>query len=194
VRRSELQAFFYRALATNVGIDNLREDGSLLDAPDAGRTSATGRRALEYFAFDARVQAQRMGAVYELLYCLENSVRELIETTLNETLGPENWWEQGVSENIRKLAEKREEDDKRAPWHGPRGESMLNYLDFPNLGEIITGRWEDFEDLLGDRTWVENYFKEMNRSRRAIGHTGKLTEFDVERMEMRVREWLRVVG
>jgi hypothetical protein len=34
----------------------------------------------------------------------------------------------------------------------------------------------------------------MNPTRRAPAHTRDLTEFDVERMEMRVREWLRVVG
>jgi hypothetical protein len=34
----------------------------------------------------------------------------------------------------------------------------------------------------------------MNQSRRAIAHTGVLSPFDVERMELRVRDWLRVAG
>jgi hypothetical protein len=34
----------------------------------------------------------------------------------------------------------------------------------------------------------------MNQSRRAIGHTGELSEHAVERMELFVREWLLVVG
>jgi len=143
---------------------------------------------------EARVRAKRMGRVYELLYCLENSMRELIERTLKELLGADKWWIEGVEESIRKEAERREKTDQRARWHGPRGETMLNYLDFPNLGDIILGRWEDFEDLLGDRRWVEGYFETMNPTRRALAHTGELTEFDVERMEMRVKEWLRVVG
>jgi hypothetical protein len=41
-----------------------------------------------------------MGRVYELLHCFENSVRELIETTLGEALG-ERWWDDGVPEGIR---------------------------------------------------------------------------------------------
>jgi hypothetical protein len=39
-----------------------------------------------------------------------------------------------------------------------------------------------------------NHFGEMNRTRRALAHTGTLTETDVERVDFRVREWLRVVG
>jgi hypothetical protein len=31
-------------------------------------------------------------------------------------------------------------------------------------------------------------------TRRALAHTGQLTAADVERMEVRVRDWLRVVG
>jgi hypothetical protein len=65
---------------------------------------------------------------------------------------------------------------------------------FPELGGIITDRWSDFEDLLGDKDWVDGYFDQMNRSRRAIGHTGELNEHAVERMELAVKEWLLVVG
>lgn len=61
-------------------------------------------------------------------------------------------------------------------------------------GENITERWTDFEDLLGEKRWVERYFEDMNQSRRAIGHTGELSEHAVERMELFVREWLLVVG
>ena len=135
-----------------------------------------------------------MGRFYELLHCLENSVRELVERTLSEKLGPEKWWGEGVPESIRKSAEKRRQDDLKAPWHGPRGESVIVYVDFPQYADIIVDNWEHFEDLIGDQDWLVNYFSEMNRTRRALAHTGTLTETDVERMEFRVREWVRVVG
>jgi hypothetical protein len=83
---------------------------------------------------------------------------------------------------------------RRPGWHGPRGASELNFVDFTELGKIIIDRWEEFEDLLGDRAWVERYFDDMNRSRRSIGHTGEMSEHAVERMELSVREWLLVVG
>jgi hypothetical protein len=135
-----------------------------------------------------------MGDVYELLYCLENSIRELIESTLREALGADKWWDGGIDSNIRRAAEKRRDDDAKARWHGPRGDSLLAYVDFPQYADIIIAQWAHFEALLGDQAWVRYYFEELNRTRRALAHTGRLTEADVERMEVRVRDWLRVVG
>jgi hypothetical protein len=62
------------------------------------------------------------------------------------------------------------------------------------LANIIIDAWEHFEDLLGKKEWVTNVFDEMNQSRRAIAHTGVLSQFDVDRLELRVNDWLRVVG
>lgn len=190
----DTQAFLYRVVTTNSHIEAMIDAGRLVEPPVRASQRSTGGSPLDDFTFDARLQAKRMGSVYELLYCLENSMRELIESTLREVLGPEDWWTDGVPEAMRKSADKRREEDEKARWHGRRGASPLVYTDFPQLAEIIVSRWSDFADLIGDRTWLEAYFKEMNRSRRALAHTGALTEFDVERMEMRVREWLRVVG
>jgi len=190
---ADLQAFFFRAVTTNARLDGLARDSAInVGSPDpiARERSA----ALEDFSLDAQIQARRMGEFYELLYCLENSVRELVERTLREALGPDDWWTSGVPERIRKAADKRKQDELRARWHGPRGESLINYVDFPQYAEIMGAQWEHFEELIGDQDWMVNYFAEMNRTRRALAHTGVLTDTDVERMEFRVREWLRVVG
>lgn len=190
----EIQAFMYRVVTTNEELERLIVDGELHEAPGrpAGADKVGG--ALDFFSVAEKRAARKMGRVYELLYCFENSVRELIETTLKESLTPERWWIDGVPQGIRQKAEQRRQDDERSRWHGPRGESLLNFVDFPELGEIIIARWADFEDLLGDRAWVGRYFSDMNKSRRAIGHTGDLSEHAVERMELFVREWLLVVG
>jgi len=188
---SQLQAFFYRAVTTNGALERLTSDGDLREV--AGTVSPSDGAALEFFSSDERRKARRMGRVYELLYCFENSVRELIETTLRGTL-EDRWWEDGVPEAIRRKADARRRADEKARWHGPRGQSPLNFVDFPELATIITERWGDFDDLLGDRDWVEHYFDDMNKSRRAVGHTGDMSEHAVERMDLFVREWLRVVG
>jgi hypothetical protein len=191
----EMQAYLYRVLTSQVAVSEMVDQGVLMPPRSASPSGSANRRsALDDFGLDARIEARRMGEVYELLYCLENSVRELIRTSLLESLGAERWWEDGVPEKIRRSAESRARDDERAPWHSPRGDSLLVYIDFLQLGEIILHRWADFEDLLGDHAWVENYFKEMNRTRRALAHTGSLTQHDVDWMEMRVRQWLMDVG
>lgn len=190
-----LQAFLYRAVTANARINQLVDEGLLIASSSEDRNAAEDRpSAVQDFALDAQLQARRMGAVYQLLHCLENSVRELVERTLREAYGPEKWWTEGVPEPIRKAADKRRLADLKTRWHGSRGDSPINFVDFPQYGDIIDQRWEHFEDLIGDRGWVTHYFSEMNITRRALAHAGSLTETDVERMEFDVREWLRVVG
>lgn len=135
-----------------------------------------------------------MGGVYELLFCFENSVRELVETRLKEAFGVDRWWLDGVPDSVRAKAEKLENRERKTPWHGPRGGTRLAYVDFPELGQIITKRWEHFEDLLGNPEWVANFFDETNLGRRAIAHTGVLGRRDADRLASRVRDWLSAVG
>jgi hypothetical protein len=187
-----LEAFLFRALNTNALVHAFEQDGPLV-AP-LRPLSETDSPALANFSPVAQIQANRMGEVYKLLYCLENSVRELVESTLREAYGADEWWTLGVPEKIRKSADSRKKDDLKARWHGPRGESPLNYVDFPQYADIIVEQWTLFEDLLGDLDWMVSYFNEMNRTRRALAHTGRLAAADVARMELRVDDWLRVVG
>jgi len=131
-----LQAFLYRGLSANVRVTEMSEEGTLGEAPHPG--SARGLSILDEFDVASRVKAGRMGRIYELLFCLENSMRELIERTFKESDEFTDWTE-GFEEKILKQARKRENEDQDAPWHGPRGGSILSYLDFPQLGEIILG-------------------------------------------------------
>jgi hypothetical protein len=135
-----------------------------------------------------------MAPVYELLFCFENSVRELVESRLKEVLGLDAWWNEGIPEVIRRAAEKREREEKRVRWHGPRGDSKLNYVDFAQLAQVILDRWEDFEDLLGTPDFIRNRFEELNLSRRVLAHTGVLSPQDITRMSMYLQDWLAQVG
>jgi hypothetical protein len=189
---AEVQAFLFRAATTNSRVDEMVGDGQLLGATMP--TPADDGRTLSQFSFAVRTAARRMARVYELLFCFENSVRELIEDRLKEAYGVEKWWVDGIPEDIGKQAERLKDKEKQTPWHGPRGGTLLAFVDFPVLARIITERWEHFEDLLGKAAWVESVFDEVNQSRRAIAHTGVLSQHDAERMELRVRDWLRSVG
>jgi Swt1-like HEPN len=190
-RGAEVQAFLFRAATTNGRIDEMISDGELLGVRPAP-SSDSGTVA--QFSIAVRTAARRMARVYELLFCFENSVRELIEDRLKEAYGVEKWWADGVPEDIAGQAERLKAKEKQTPWHGPRGGTLLAFVDFPVLARIITERWEQFEDLLGKPAWVESVFDEVNQSRRAIAHTGVLSQHDAERMELRVRDWLRSVG
>lgn len=186
-----VQAFLFRAAAVNGQVEAMIDRGELRQV---GADSAVAPSLTDDFSFAIRLEAKRMAGVYELLFCFENSVRELIEDRLKEAYSVDAWWDEGIPESIRRSAERLKTREKQTPWHGPRGGTLLAFVDFPILAQVITECWSHFEDLLGKPEWVENLFDEMNQSRRAIAHTGVLSQPDVERMELRVRDWLRVVG
>ncbi len=123
------------------------ERGQLLGTP--GPTATDQNDNLDQFSFAVRVEARRMARVYELLFCFENSVRELIEDRLKEAHGVQTWSTRGVPEDIRLSAERLKDKEQQTPWHGPRGGTLLAFVDFPILARIITENWEHFEDLLG---------------------------------------------
>ena len=188
----DVQAFLFRAAIANNRVDEMVAEGQL--AGIATPSVPADDETLDQFSFAIRAEARRMARVYELLFCFENSVRELIEERLKEAYGVDTWWGEGVPDEIRRSAERLKEREQMAPWHGPRGGTLLAFVDFPILSRIITEQWAYFEDLLGKPVWVESVFDEMNQSRRAVAHTGVLSQHDVERMELRVRDWLRAVG
>src|SRR2546421_13015774 len=126
-----LQAYLYRVLNVN------RSFGFTETVVEDNEAST-----IASFSETARAQARFMGDVYELLYCLENSIRELIESTLRESLGVDKWWEDGESQQIRRAAEKRRDDDTKARWHGPPGTSLLVYVYFPQYAHMILAEWE----------------------------------------------------
>lgn len=57
------------------------------------RTAPTGRKTADYEQFEAklRVEAAQMSEFYEVFYCLENSIRELVMDMMIEAEGPA-WW------------------------------------------------------------------------------------------------------
>ena len=135
-------------------------------------TDSAGPSALDDFQFRYSPSGAEDGPLLRTAPLPGELSAELVEGTLSEALGPEAWWTEGVPEPIRKGAEKRRLEDLKARWHGPRGESVILYVDFPQYADIMIEQWEHFEDLIGDQAWLVNYFAEMNRTRRALRTPG----------------------
>lgn len=86
---------------------------------------------------DEKVNAAKlMATVYTAIAAFENTVRQFIVKVLLEHKG-ENWWEECVSEKIRKTADSRKKEEEKIRWHTPRGDSMINYTEFGDLASIM---------------------------------------------------------
>jgi hypothetical protein len=137
--------------------------------------------------------ARRMAVVYVAIAAFENSVRKLVSTRLLEELG-ESWWEQGVSERIRKKSESRKAEEEKIKWHAPRGTDSINYTELGDLAAIIRNNWLHFEAYIPSIEWATSVFSVLERSRNVIMHSGELELEDVERVGINIRDWIKQVG
>lgn len=138
-------------------------------------------------------KAKLMSTVYIAIAAFENSIREFVVKILIEKKG-ENWWEEGVSNTIRKKAETRKQEEEKIKWHTARGESMINYTEFGDLASIMQQNIELFEDHVISIEWARQIFSTIERSRNVIMHSGELGLRDIERIGINIRDWINQVG
>lgn len=137
--------------------------------------------------------ATKMSSVFKVFFCLENSVRELIQERLAERFGL-NWWDEKVPNKIKDNVEKLKKKEETNRYHAQRVANNIGYTFFGQLCQIIIHNWEDFSDLFPDQHWVNSRFSDLEMSRNIIMHTGVLPEIEIERIESICRDWLRQVG
>lgn len=137
--------------------------------------------------------SKKMASVYVAITSFENMVRDFIEKNLSEIEG-ENWWENCVSDAIRKKAESRRKEEEKIKWHQQRGDRILNYTEMGDLNNIIAQNWEHFEDYLNNLEWARQIINTLERSRNVIMHGGELGDRDIERVGTNIRDWINQVG
>lgn len=137
--------------------------------------------------------AKLMATVYTAIAAFENSVRRFVMKTLMES-HRENWWEECVSEKIRKAAEEKKADEEKIRWHTQRGDSMINYTKFGDLVSIMSQNIELFEAYIISIDWARQIIQTIERSRNVIMHSGVLGRKDIERIGTNIRDWISQVG
>ena len=137
--------------------------------------------------------AKVMATVYTAIAAFENMVRQFIVKVLLEHKG-ENWWEICVSDKIRKFAESRKKDEEKIKWHTPRGDSMINYIEFGDLVSVMQQNYELFEAHIISIDWARQIIQTLERSRNVIMHSGELGRKDIERVGTNIRDWISQVG
>ena len=187
----QLYEFGFRGLLTEEALDHAgRVHRNLSHVDDIAIAERVALDALD----DAFVaSARRMAIVYAAVAAFENSARRLVSGILLEQVG-ENWWEQSVSQSIRKRAESRRTEEEKIKWHGQRGDSLLNYTELGDLANIIRNGWPHFEPHIPSIEWAASIFSVVERSRNVIMHSGELSMEDIERVGINIRDWSKQVG
>lgn len=138
-----------------------------------------------------RKEAGSMASHYQLLYCLEKSIRELIKGKLQAEHGT-NWWENMVPEQVRKNANanfQREIDSAVTP----RSTEEIDYTTFGELGEIVRNNWTTFSDTFNSQKAFTKIMTSLNILRGPIAHCCPLAPDEVVRLQITLRDWFRLM-
>jgi Swt1-like HEPN len=173
-----------------------------LDSVEINHNIDLGRQEIEtkddefYPQFDSevRTEASLMSAQYELFYCLEKSIRELMCETLRAKHGS-NWWEVDkiIPDQVKIEVEKnmqRELDQAMAP----RSSEEIDYTTFGQLGDMVRHRWEDFDDLFNSKKGFNRVMSSLNMLRGPIAHCSPLPPSEIVRLKSAVEDWFRLMS
>lgn len=114
----------------------------------------------------------------EAITAAENTLRELIDTTLSAAVGPDWLSSSGLTEDrIRRMADRQAEERKRRSA-GVADERALYYSDLTDLKTVVGKNWERFKACLGDKKTFDVYMDRLVDMRTAQMHGRELLPFE----------------
>ena len=145
------------------------------------------------FEHSVRLEAAGMSENYEVFYCLEQAIRNLIVETLEDSEGADWWNSARIPTNIKTDVEgllSRERDNGITP----RSDNMIDYTTFGQLSVMITSNWDLFEPTLKSKRGVERVMANLNLLRGPIAHCCPMQEDEIDRLRLAVKDWFRMIG
>jgi len=144
----------------------------------------------ELFEADIIAQAEKMADFYVLYYSLENSIRRLISGRLQEKYGA-NWWEDKVPNGVKNGVADKQKKEKDTPM-SIRSEEPLSYTNFGELIDIINSNWSDFSDTIRSQRAMQQVLIQFNSIRNVIAHSNELSEDEIIRLKLLIKDWFRI--
>ncbi len=189
--KAGLSDFMFRGLLAKHAIRDMQAAGRLREP--IGDAQELGDIDLMAPVSEAvRSGSLYMQRCYRLLFVLENVVREFVGEVFVEKDG-ELWFDKRASLQMKKKVEDRKSAEVKNQWHTGRNAHPIYYLDFGDLALLFQSHWVEFKDLLPTQSWAVSRLQDAERSRNVIAHTNVLSDEEVVRLEMHVRDWIRQV-
>jgi hypothetical protein len=159
-------------------------------------SKARSRKAAEYEQFELalRSEAARMSEFYEVFYCLENSIRTLVDDIMIDAEGAD-WWNSARvdDDRIRKPCVQRRKKELDSGIT-VRSDRLLDYTTFGELSQLITDNWALFEPVFNSKSAVSNVSNQLNLLRGPIAHCNATDELEQERLNLAVRTWFKIMS
>jgi hypothetical protein len=143
---------------------------------------------------DMLEKGRQMTHVCLYLYCVENSLRKLIEDVGREKEGPDYFDKITINKRVREKIESRKEEEKTTNWVRLRGDSDIFYMDFTELGLLIENNWSMFKDHFDSSQWIKTRIDELAKLRNRVAHNSYLGEDEQEMIRSHYKSILKQLG
>lgn len=137
--------------------------------------------------------AQVMSLAYEILFRLENRLRQFIESRMRSEY-ESDWWEKKVSGKVKEAADKLKQSELNLNWKVSQSENITDYLLFQHLELIITNNWDAFKSVFRSQSRIVHRLRELEEMRNSIAHTRLLSEDGMDRLNKYSQDILNMVG
>lgn len=170
---------------------------SLDDNPSDAKDIVLGSlktEKLNVLGKDLIEKGKRMSNAYIIIFCLENLIRSFIDRILTEKVGEDYETRNTISNKILKkaLTRKKEEDERH--WIPIRGDKILYYLDFVELGDVILFNKDYFEGLIPTEDWIRGKFEELKEIRNRVAHNTYIDDDTFKALEVYYGQLVRQIG
>lgn len=160
------------------------DDKNLGEALDEVSTSLSIEVIRSLLPDDLKTAGSNMGEAYVFLYCVENSLRLLIDAALRQEYGANYFEKIQVNSSIRNKVANRKKAEEENKWLPVRGQVDIFYFDFGDLGNIIRSNWDSFSNFFPNQTWITQKIDELSSIRNLVAHNSMIskTERDLIRI------------
>ncbi len=191
---SDVRQWLFRAMMFEADAEIFRTAGVRIGADQTDVEAKLMEEVLRPFPIQLRSESMRMTRLYALIYCFENSVRQLIGQRLTELRGSDWWTTEAVPNKVRALADSRRDRANGNSWLEGEKSDPLQFIEFGHLADIIIANWDEFADLVPSQHWLKQRMDELEQARNYIAHNRLLMPGEFRRLESHVADWLRQVG
>ncbi|MHB1052703.1 MAG: Swt1 family HEPN domain-containing protein [Thiobacillus sp.] len=172
-------------------LDRVEERLTLDLGREIGAAASQDDSYYPQFSELVRREAAQMASHYEIFYCLEKSIRDIVCERLEGEHGAA-WWDtvvpQNVRENVKKNIQREQESGITI-----RSTREIDYTTFGELGEVVRSNWQTFSDTFNNDKAFTKVMGSLNLLRGPIAHCSPLAEDEVVRLRLTLKDWFRLM-
>lgn len=143
---------------------------------------------------EVKQKGKEMAELYVTLYCIENSLRNFIDSTLTDALGDNYFSMISVPSDIAKGITTRKKEESQNKWLPIRGDKQMYYLDFIDLSKIILNNWEYFKAYFPTQSWISTKIDELYKVRCLIAHNSYAGDDEKNMVALYYKQIVKQIG